>query len=196
LLTTINQEVSRVAMHAVREELLEAQAAALGLPLTKVPIPNPCSNTQYEEAMRRAVASAQAAGVTQIAFGDLFLEDVRRYREAKLAATGIEPIFPLWGANTHALAREMVDAGLRAVVTSVDPKRLATAFVGRTYDRALLDDLPREVDPCGENGEFHSFAYAGPMFAKALPIAHGKIIHRDGFAFADVVPAGPSDTPK
>lgn len=186
LLTTLNQAVRRVAMHAVREELLDAQAAALGLPLLKVSIPSPCSNDEYERAMGAAVAQARADGVEAIAFGDLYLEDIRRYREQRMASTGIEALFPLWGLPTDALAREMVAAGLRAHVTCVDPKQLDPSFVGRTFDAAFLDDLPPGVDPCGENGEFHSFAYAGPMFRAPLSIEPGVVVERDGFSFADV----------
>ena len=189
LLTSVNQTLSRVAMHAVREGLLEAQAAALGLPLTKVYIPQPCSNAEYEAAMRAAVAAARQAGVTHMAFGDLFLEDIRAYREEKLAGSGIEPLFPIWGRPTAELSREMVDAGLRAVVTCVDPKQLDASFAGRIYDSSLLDDLPDGVDPCGERGEMHSFAYAGPMFAEPLRVTTGEIVERDGFVYADVLPA-------
>lgn len=189
LLTTINARAHRVAMHAVRETLLDAQASALGLPLTKVYIPDPCSNADYERAMGEAVDDARSRGVDAIAFGDLFLTDIRRYREERLAPTGIEPIFPLWGAETDELAGEMIAAGLRAIVTSVDPEQLDAAFVGRVFDRAFVDDLPGEVDPCGENGEFHSFVYAGPMFARPLDVVPGAIIERDGFFFSDVVPA-------
>ena len=191
LLTTINRHASRVAMHAVRESLLEAQAAAVGLPLTKIYLPYPCSNEEYEEAMASTVEQARAAGVTSIAFGDLFLEEVRRYREDKLAPMGIEPLFPLWGSDTSALSREIVKSGLRAIVTCVDPKRLSTTFVGRIYDTSFLDDLPAGVDPCGERGEFHSFAYAGPMFDQALRVSRGETVERDGFVFADVLPSGP-----
>lgn len=189
LLTSVNQTVSRVAMHAVREGLLEAQAAALGLPLTKVYIPQPCSNAEYEASMGAAVADARQAGVTHMAFGDLFLEDIRAYREEKLAGSGIEPLFPIWGRPTAELSREMVDAGLRAVVTCVDPKQLDASFAGRIYDSSLLDDLPDGVDPCGERGEMHSFAYAGPMFAEPLRVTTGEIVERDGFVYADVLPA-------
>lgn len=188
LLTTINEQVHRVAMHAVRETLLDAQAAALGLPLTKVYIPDPCSNADYDRAMGEAVDDARARGVGAIAFGDLFLEDIRRYREEKLASTGIQPIFPLWGAKTERLAREMIAAGLRAIVTSVDLEQLDAAFAGRVFDRSFVDDLPDDVDPCGENGEFHSFAYAGPMFAQPLDVMAGATIERDRFFFSDVVP--------
>lgn len=188
LLTTINREAGRVAMHAVRESLLDAQARALDLPLNKVPLPSPCSNAEYEAAMEPAVARAREDGVTAIAFGDLYLEDVRRYREEKLAGAGIEPLFPLWGTDTARLARTMVEAGLRAHVTCVDPAQLDPRFAGRTFDAAFLADLPTGVDPCGENGEFHSFAYDGPMFESAIPIAPGEIVERDGFVFADLAP--------
>lgn len=187
LLTTINREAGRVAMHAVREQHLEAQAAAAGLPLVKVFIPSPCPNEQYERAMGEAIASARAAGITQIAFGDLFLEDVRRYRENQLAGTGIHPNFPLWGLDTANLARTMVTAGLRAYLTCVDPKQLTPSFVGRTFDAQFLDELPPGVDPCGERGEFHTFAYAGPMFSAPIPIVPGAVVSRDGFVFADLL---------
>ena len=189
LLTTINTEYERVAMHAVRVALLEAQAEAAGLPLWTVPIPNPCSNQEYESAMGDAVRKALAAGITMMAFGDLFLEDVRRYRETQLAGTGLTPIFPLWGLPTDALARDMVAAGLRARLTCVDPKQLAASFAGRDFDAALLEDLPASVDPCGERGEFHTFAYDGPMFRHPVPVRTGEIVTRDGFVFADLLTA-------
>ncbi len=187
LLTTINREAGRVAMHAVREQLLEAQAAAVGLPLVKVLIPSPCPNEQYEQAMGVAIARARADGITQIAFGDLFLEDVRRYRENTLAGSGIQPIFPLWSLDTASLARTMVATGLRAHLTCVDPKQLPPSFVGRTFDAQFLDELPPGVDPCGERGEFHTFAYAGPMFPAPIPITPGPVVSRDGFVFADLL---------
>jgi uncharacterized protein (TIGR00290 family) len=189
LLTTVNRGAGRVAMHAVRETLLEAQAAAARLPLVRVPIPSPCSNAAYEEAMEAAMAEARSQGVSHIAFGDLFLEDVRRYREEKLRAANMIPVFPLWGRETQALARQMVASGLRAHLSCVDPKQLDRRFVGRVFDQLLLDELPPGVDPCGENGEFHSFAYAGPMFCAPLPVTLGEIIERDGFVFADLLPA-------
>ncbi|HJV23995.1 MAG TPA: hypothetical protein VJ570_14935 [Holophagaceae bacterium] len=189
LLTTVNEAFGRVAMHAVREELLEAQAEAAGLPLTKVRIPYPCPNEAYESAMAEACAAAVADGFTHVAFGDLFLEDVRDYRIRKLAGTGLEPLFPLWGIPTADLAREMIAGGLRARLTCVDPRVLDPRFVGRAFDSDLLADLPPEVDPCGERGEFHSFCHAGPMFAHAIPIAVGEVVTRDGFTFADLVPA-------
>jgi uncharacterized protein (TIGR00290 family) len=189
LLTTINETASRVAMHAVREDLLERQAAAAGLPLIKVPIPSPCPNEAYEAAMAAAMARATREKVAAVAFGDLFLEDVRRYREEKLAPTGIRPVFPIWGLETAALAREMVASGLRAHITCVDPKQLDPTFAGRTFDDSFLDDLPAGVDPCGEKGEFHSFAWSGPMFAAPIPVMPGEIVERDGFVFADLLAA-------
>jgi uncharacterized protein (TIGR00290 family) len=188
LLTTINQVHDRVAMHAVRTELLRAQARAVELPLWEVPIPSPCSNEQYEAAMGATVARARTAGIDAIAFGDLFLEDIRRYREAAMRDSGIAPVFPLWGMPTDALAREMVAGGLRARLTCVDPKQLPPSFAGREFDASLLDDLPRTVDPCGERGEFHTFAYAGPMFRAPLPVLAGDVVERDGFVFADFAP--------
>lgn len=188
LLTTINRDAGRVAMHAVREELLDMQAAALGLPLVKVQIPAQCTNTVYEEAIEAAMARARAEGVWHVAFGDLFLEDIRRYREEKLRAAAMTPIFPIWGRDTRALAREMTAQGLQASLTCVDPKQLDRTFAGRLFDDDLLDDLPASVDPCGENGEFHSFAFAGPMFAELLRVTPGEVVERDGFVFADVLP--------
>jgi uncharacterized protein (TIGR00290 family) len=189
LLTTVTSEFARVSMHAVREELLQLQAESLGLPCAKVRIPWPCPNERYEAEMGRAIAEARAAGVTHVVFGDLFLEDVRRYRVEKLAGTGIEPVFPLWGRDTARLAREMLDGGLRATVTCVDPRQLDASFAGREYDAALLADLPGGVDPCGERGEFHTFAWAGPMFARAIPAARGEVVTREGFVFADLLAA-------
>jgi uncharacterized protein (TIGR00290 family) len=186
LLTTINEVHGRVAMHAVRMALLQAQAEAVGLPLWTVPIPSPCSNQQYEMAMRRAVEGALAGGVNVMAFGDLFLEDVRRYRETQLAGTGLTPLFPIWGLSTTRLAREMISAGLRARLTCVDPKQISASFVGREFDDTLLADLPATADACGERGEFHTFAYAGPMFHHSVPIQTGEIVTRDGFVFADL----------
>ena len=186
LLTTMNEQFDRVAMHAVRRQMLEAQAEAAGLPLWTVPLPWPCSNEEYEHRMRDAVAKAVADGFTHIAFGDLFLEDVRRYREDRLAGTGLTPLFPIWGIPTDRLASDMIDAGLRAVLTCVNPKHLDRSFAGRQFDHALLRDLPAEVDKCGERGEFHSFAYDGPMFKTRIPSTIGTVIERDGFVFADV----------
>jgi uncharacterized protein (TIGR00290 family) len=185
LLTTVNQHFDRVAMHAVRTELLRAQAEAAGLPLLEVGIPFPCSNEQYEAAMTDAIATARQQGVTAMAFGDLFLEDIRAYREAKLAGSGIRPHFPLWGLPTAALAQSMIEGGLRAHLTCVDPRQLSPGFAGRAFDAALLRELPAGVDPCGERGEFHTFAHAGPMFRQPVPLTPGEIVERDGFVFAD-----------
>jgi len=190
LLTTLNEAFDRVAMHAVRRELLEAQAEAAGLPLQAVPIPWPCSNEQYEKIMADVCVRARKAGVEAVAFGDLFLSDIRAYRERQLSGTGLEPLFPLWNLDTRDLARDMIAGGLRAKLTCVDPKRLAPGFAARDFDQQLLDELPAGVDPCGENGEFHSFVYAAPVFDRALPIRMGEIVERDGFVFADVVPEG------
>jgi uncharacterized protein (TIGR00290 family) len=190
LLTTINAQFERVAMHAVRVELLRAQAAATGLPLLEVGLPWPCSNERYEALMLDATANARASGITVMAFGDLFLEDIRQYRVQKLEGTGIRPVFPLWGQPTDELARAMIDGGLRARLTCVDPRQLAPSFAGRDFDAKLLADLPASVDPCGERGEFHSFAYAGPMFAEPVVIRTGEVVERDGFVFADLLPSG------
>jgi uncharacterized protein (TIGR00290 family) len=186
LITTVNQIYRRVAMHAVRIELLEAQAAAAGLPLWTIPIPSPCSNAEYEAAMQTAIERAKSEGISGIAFGDLFLEDIRRYREERLRKTGISPVFPIWGLPTAELAQEMIAAGLRARLTCVDPKQLSGSFVGREFDAAFLADLPAGVDPCGERGEFHTFAYDGPMFRQAIPVQLGDSLERDGFVFADL----------
>jgi uncharacterized protein (TIGR00290 family) len=189
LLTTLNEVHDRVAMHAVRAELLRAQAEAAGLPLLPVPLPWPCSNAQYEAAMGAALARARADGVTAVAFGDLFLEDVRRYREERMKDSGLVPLFPVWGQPTGALVRAMLGAGLRARITCVDPRQLDARFAGRDLDPALLDELPPSVDPCGERGEFHTFTYAGPMFEHPIPIESGEIVERDGFVFADLLRA-------
>ena len=195
VLTTVNEKYQRVAMHAVRVELLEAQADALGLPLWQIPIPSPCPNEVYERAMAAAVGRAVADGFTHMAFGDLFLEDIRRYREDRLAGSGLTPIFPLFGLNTTTLSREMVTGGLRARLTCVNPKVLDRTFAGREFDASLLGDLPSSVDPCGERGEFHSFAYDGPMFARPIAIHSGEVVERDGFVFADVLPSKITGSP-
>ncbi len=190
LVTTLNEAFGRVAMHGVRAELVQAQAAAVGLPLWPVPLPWPCSNEQYETRMRALVQKARAEGVTAFAFGDLFLADIRAYRERQLAGTGLAPLFPIWGTanDTPALARAMIAAGFRATLTCVDPKRLSPAFAGREFDSALLADLPADVDPCGENGEFHTFCHGGPIFDRAIPVRVGDVVERDGFCFADLLP--------
>ena len=189
LITTINEEFDRVAMHGVRRELLELQAAAAGVPLWKVQLPWPCSNEEYEARMRDVCARALQEGVQAIAFGDLFLEDIRAYRERQLAGTGLEPLFPVWRLPTTALAHDMIAAGLRAKVTCIDPKILPRAFAGREFDESLLRDLPPGIDPCGENGEFHTAVYAGPMFHQPIHLEAGEIVERDGFVFADFLPA-------
>lgn len=189
LLTTFNEAFDRVAMHAVRRELVEAQAAAVGVPLWGVDIPWPCSNEQYERCMAAACERAIAEGVEAIAFGDLFLEDIRAYRERQLAPTGLTPLFPLWKIPTDKLVHEMIAAGQRAVITCVDPKKLGSEFAGREIDLALIEALPEGADPCAENGEFHSFAFAGPQFSQPLEIRVGEVVGRDGFVFADVMPA-------
>lgn len=189
LFTTLNAAFNRVAMHAVRRQLLEAQAEAAGLPLHVIEIPWPCPNDAYERALGGFVAEQKAVGVDAMAFGDLFLEDIRAYREEKLSGTGIEPLFPLWDRDTRALAREMVAGGLKAHLTCVDPKKLSPSFAGRAFDTALLDELPDGVDPCGENGEFHTCVFAGPMFARPIKVRVGEIKDRDGFIFADLLPA-------
>lgn len=190
LLTTFNEAFGRVAMHAVRRELVEAQAVAAGLPLWDIPLPWPCSNDEYERRMRAACERAVAQRIEGIAFGDLFLEDIRRYREQQLAGSGLEPLFPVWHLPTAQLAREMMAQGLRARLTCVDPKKLPASFAGREFDANLLAELPPGVDPCGENGEFHTFVYAGPMFARAIAVENGEVVERDGFVFADLRPAG------
>src|SRR5215469_6516824 len=198
LLTTVNSHFGRVAMHGFRQELLEQQAAAAGLPLWPVPLPWPCSNEQYDAAMATVCARAVDEGIDAIAFGDLFLEDIRAYREAKLAGTGLEPIFPCWQLPTDQLAREMIAAGLRAHLVCVDPRQLDASFAGRMFDETLFKDLPTTVDPCGERGEFHTFVSAGPMFARgggsrSIEVRRGDVVERDGFVYADLLPArGPS----
>ncbi|MFN7915740.1 MAG: hypothetical protein U0Q55_10420 [Vicinamibacterales bacterium] len=189
LLTTVNASAQRVAMHAVRESLLARQASALGLPLRTIPLPYPCPNERYEQLMGDAVAGALREGFTHVAFGDLFLEDIRAYRERQLAGTGLTPLFPLFGADTATLAKEMIAGGLKARLTCVDPRVLDRRFVSREFDDDLLAELPAGIDPCGERGEFHSFAYAGPMFAAPIPVQAGEIVERDGFVFADLLEA-------
>jgi len=191
LLTTFNEVANRVAMHAVRRDLVDAQAAATGLPLWTIFLPWPCSNEIYEARMRAAIDRALREGVTHIAFGDLFLEDIRAYREHQLVGSGIEPLFPVWTTpqETRKLAGQMVEAGLRGVLTCVDPKQLDGRYVGRSFDAQLLSELPAGVDPCGERGEFHTFCWAGPMFSTPIPVLVPQTLERDGFCFADVIRA-------
>jgi uncharacterized protein (TIGR00290 family) len=187
LFTTLNEQFDRVAMHAVRRELLELQAKAVGLPLWTVPLPWPCSNEQYEARMRDLSARALTERVDAMAFGDLFLADIRAYREKQLADTGLQPLFPVWQIPTAELARTMIASGLRAKITCVDPKVLPKEFAGRDFDAEFLADLPPGIDPCGENGEFHSFVYDGPGFRHPVNVSVGEIVERDGFVFADVL---------
>jgi len=186
LLTTFNQAANRVAMHAVRRSLVEAQAKQLGVPVWEVDLPQPCSNADYELIMKETCETAVQSGIECIAFGDLFLTDVRAYREKQLENSGLQPVFPVWGMPTRELAHSMINSGLRAKLTCVDPKRLAPEFVGRDFNEQLLSDLPQAIDPCGENGEFHTFVYAGPMFEHNLSVEVGEIVSRDGFVFADL----------
>ena len=186
LLTTMNEEFDRVAMHAVRRRLVEAQAEAARVPLRTVPLPWPCTNDEYESRMRAAVSQAVSEGFTHVAFGDLFLEDVRKYREDRLAGTGLTPLFPIWGIPTDQLATQMVESGLRSVLTCINPKHLDRSFAGRQFDHSLLADLPAGVDRCGERGEFHSFAWDGPMFNHPVTVSVGEVVDRDGFVFADL----------
>ncbi|HET6910340.1 MAG TPA: hypothetical protein VFH54_13445 [Mycobacteriales bacterium] len=188
LLTTVNSTADRVAMHAVRRVLLEQQAASLDLPLHVVDLPWPCPNDIYEQRMAAAIQTARAAGVTHMIFGDLFLDDIRAYREATLADTGMTPVFPLWGEPTDLLSRRMLEAGIKAVLTCVDPRQAPAELVGRWYDDDLLGQLPAKVDPCGERGEFHTFVTDGPGFATPLNVRVGEVVERDGFVFADVLP--------
>ncbi len=190
LLTTFNEVADRVSMHAVRHELVRAQANAAGLPLWPVLLPWPCTNSIYAERMESSLNHARDQGITHIAFGDLFLEDIRQYRIRQLAPTGIQPLFPSWTSpdKTPSLAKDMLNAGIRAVITCIDPNKLDPSFVGREFDEALLKDLPPHVDPCGENGEFHTFCYNGPMFTTPIPIRIGRRLEREGFWYADILP--------
>ncbi len=188
ILTTVTGTFSRVSMHGVREELLDLQAEALGLPCHKVSIPWPCPNGTYEARMEEAVSALTAQGVSHMIFGDLFLEDVRAYREEKLKGTGLTPVFPLWGAETAALAREMIEGGLEAHLVCVDPRQAPKEFAGRRFDAALLEALPANVDPCGERGEFHTVVTAGPMFTKPIACRPGEVVEREGFIYADFLP--------
>lgn len=187
LLTTINRVFDRVAMHGVRRELLEAQAVAVSVPIMIVELPWPCENVLYEAIMKRVNKKLVADGFDTIAFGDLYLQDIRDYREKNLEGSGLTPIFPVWGLQTDRLSQEMLAAGLRSRITTIDPKQLDPRFAGRVWDHSLLADLPEGVDPCGERGEFHTFAFAGPMFSAPVEHRLGEIVKRDGFVFADLV---------
>ena len=194
LMTTVNQLYRRIAIHAVRLELLQRQAEAVGLPLHIIDLPYPCTNAQYETVMETFIAGAKQQQIECMAFGDLFLEDVKKYREERLAGTGISPLCPIWLTPTDELAREMIAGGLRAVVTCVDPRQLDASFAGREFNEKFLSDLPANVDPCGERGEFHTFVFDGPMFKMPVPIEVGEITEREGFVYADVLPAKNSST--
>lgn len=192
LVTSFNSSADRVAMHAVRRSLVETQAERVGLPLWSVQLPSPCSNAAYEELMSDIWKRAVAEEITEVAFGDLFLQDIRDYRERQLQGTGLAPIFPVWQLPTLPLTLEMIRAGVKAKVTCVDPQKLDRAFAGRDFDAAFVRSLPQTVDPCGENGEFHTFVYDSPAFSSAISVASGQILERDGFVFADVLPNHPS----
>jgi uncharacterized protein (TIGR00290 family) len=194
LFTSLNRAFDRVAMHSTRRELLELQAEAAGLPLLTIPLPWPCSNAEYESIMGAFCAQAVADGVEAVAFGDLFLRDIRTYREKQLQGTGLEPLFPVWQLPTDQLARDMIRGGLRAKLVCVDPQKLNADFAGRDFDDQLLADLPAGVDPCGENGEFHTCVYAGPMFRREIPVACGERVLRDGFSYCDLLPARTAET--
>ena len=187
LFTTINRVHRRVAMHAVSDRLLRAQARAVGFPLQELEIPYPCSDAEYARVMERFLAEAATHGIKEIAFGDLALENIRRYREEKMRNTGIEPVFPIWGTPTNILSKELIKAGFRMLVTCIDPRAVPRKLIGREYDKTFLEELPDGVDPCGENGEFHTFVFDGPIFKEPLQVQPGRIVERDGFAFADVV---------
>jgi uncharacterized protein (TIGR00290 family) len=188
LVTSFNSEANRVAMHAVRRVLVEAQAERTGLPLWAVDLPSPCSNVEYENRMRVVCQRAVAEGIQAVAFGDLFLQDIRDYRIRQLQGTGLEPLFPLWLIPTADLALEMIAVGVKAKITCVDPAKLAKSFAGRDFNRSFLDDLPPGVDPCGENGEFHSFVHDAPVFSSPIEVRSREVVERDGFVFADVLP--------
>jgi uncharacterized protein (TIGR00290 family) len=188
LVTTFNSAFNRVAMHAVRRALVEIQADRMGIPLWAVELPWPCSNLEYEERMRAVCQRATAEGITVVAFGDLFLQDIRDYRVRQLQGTGLEPLFPVWQIPTDQLGRDMIAAGVKAKLTCVDPAKLAKSFAGRDYDQQLLEALPPGIDPCGENGEFHTFVYDAPVFSAPIGVQTGEVVERDGFVFADVLP--------
>ena len=186
LLTTVTDQFHRISMHGVREELLDAQAHSMGYPIEKITIPYPCPNQVYEEKMAKSLSAWKSKGVRHVIFGDLFLEDIRNYREQKLSQADMTPVFPLWKEDTGRLAREMLKVGFRAVVTCVDPKKMAPKFAGNLFDETFLRNIPPDVDPCGENGEFHTFVYDGPIFNQPIPVRVGETVTRDGFTFTDL----------
>lgn len=186
LLTTLTKDYERISMHGVRRDLLQKQASALGLQVDEVWISKDAQNSEYEEQMRKALEKRKLEGVRDVIFGDIFLEDIRRYREEKLGQIGIRGVFPLWGRPTRDLANFFIESGFRAILCTVDPKALPKSFCGREYDRSLLRDLPKNIDPCGENGEFHTFVYDGPVFKRRISVAVGSVVNRDGFFFADL----------
>ncbi len=190
LLTTLNEENDRIAMHGVRKELLQMQLDALGLPAEMVLLPMPCDNETYRQRVGLTVEKLRERGVKQVVFGDLFLEDIRQYREEQMQGSGLDPVFPLWQRETSQLSRDMVDSGLQAVVTCVDQRVLSAEYLGRRYDHQFLDDLPHDIDPCGENGEFHTLVTAGPMFSWPIAVKIGELVTRGDFAFVDVLPVG------
>jgi uncharacterized protein (TIGR00290 family) len=189
LITTVTDAYDRISMHGVRRELLAKQAEATGISLVEVRIPPACVNEVYEARMTEAFASAPLASVETVAFGDLFLEDVRAYREERLTASGRRGVFPLWGRDTGVLAREFITAGFQAIIVTLDPRVLDASFAGRAYDEQLLAELPASVDPCGENGEFHTFVHAGPIFSEPIACETGEVVEREGFVFCDVIAA-------
>jgi uncharacterized protein (TIGR00290 family) len=188
LLTTFNSVADRVAMHAVRRALVEAQAERTGIPLWAVELPYPCSNPEYEERMRVVCQRATAEGIAAVAFGDLFLQEIRDYRVRQLRGNGLEPLFPVWQIPTGQMGRDMIAAGVKAKITCVDPSKLAKSFAGHDYDLSLLQALPPGIDPCGENGEFHTFVYESPVFSRPIGVRRGEVVERDGFVFADLLP--------
>jgi uncharacterized protein (TIGR00290 family) len=192
LVTTFNRVADRVAMHAVRRTLVQAQAERTGFPLWEIDLPWPCSNAEYEAIMRDVLKRALNDGIEAFAFGDLFLQDIRDYRERQLAGTGIEPLFPVWGIPTEQLASDMIAAGVKAKITCVDPSKLDRSYAGREFDLAFLESLPESIDPCGENGEFHTFVYDAPVFHRSIGVQTGEIVERDGFVFADLLPSSSS----
>lgn len=188
LLTTVTETYDRISMHGVRRELLVEQAASIGLPLTQILIPPQCVNETYQTRMRDACLAYKAKGINHMGFGDLFLEDIRAYRNSQLALVEMEAVYPLWGLDTRQLAKGFIRQGFKAILCCIDPKQIDPAFCGREFDASLLADLPASADPCGENGEFHTFVYDGPVFRKPIPCAKGEVVLRDNFWFCDVLP--------